>query len=54
MQNYPYRNALNSESGAGIIQDEPGVPHCAKKEALKEKCSDGRMSQEHGSQPQEL
>lgn len=44
----------NSESGAGNIQYEPGAPHCAKKEVLKEKCSDGGMSQEHRSQSQEL
>ena len=34
--------------GAGNIQYEPGASHCAKKEVLKEKCSDGGMSQEHG------
>lgn len=55
MQNYPYKNAQFWEWGKERnMQDEPGVSHCAKKEVLKEKCSDGGMSEEHRSQWLEL
>lgn len=51
MRNYPYRNAQFWERGKKRnIQYELGASHCAKKEVLKEKCSDGAMSQEHRSQ----